>query len=466
MADENTSAKRELKRFKFAPPKKRRRVSASSEGWLQVSQEVRAIAEEQKRKTAKEKKETKVTKEEKTEDKKKESKQQTGKELEAVLERLKDDFRLYVFAPMEIRLELEKYTEANRLTRQQRLIIYANTLDARILDPVLIAKEKLQNPFQIPIEMKTQVLPKYAIPIFLKSQMYGLLPDRTLVDQCLHYMKRNNILRHFQFKVEPISWAPRQLLSKTNGTVLDPNLNIEKNTSVVQSNPTFGYFCDNGILDCFCFTTDLQFLLQHKFAELMSLLSTDKTTTTKTTTTVITADDHNNNNLNGKKDQTPLIQHTLCDNHSNEETTNESVHLDHQRWLTAFVSQLLPKHCDCTISEAQLLEHLSVDPREPNAKDAITFLINCGLIIASQKHKLYNFTFPNASSIITYVRQARKEMVSILRKKKYFEMPKDEFIFRKLKSSPLGALFHFRDLLGLNVIQEVLTASGTIVKLC
>jgi len=268
----------------------------------------------------------------------------------------------------------------------------------------------------------------YAIPVIALTQIYSLLHDRTFVDEHIDKMKRENKIRHFQVQIE------RTRRKKAIKGLHTANGNIAQNGNP-HSQSSREYY-DNGIVDLYVYTDEYELYIARNL-------------------------------------QSTFMAETAC----NEESKRENAFC--AGILDKFVSKLMPNYCHHTISKQQLLEYLRIDDEEKKqennqeskqcerklAERVIGVLMNCGLIIQYRTENMYSFTYPKANKITRSLQCGRKEIVSFIWKKQYHRTLKKEILMHKMKDSCLDSLFHFRDLLGANIIKQSECATGMLIEL-
>ncbi|CAN1270428.1 Serine/threonine-protein kinase 19 [Linum perenne] len=99
-------------------------------------------------------------------------------------------------------------------------------------------------------------------------------------------------------------------------------------------------------------------------------------------------------------------------------------------------------------------------------KDAhISLLINAGLLTRQLiDPNMYWFTIPNIGSILKGISQGRKELLSLLNRRRYKEMMLALLEKKRLRMSPLDIRFHLRDLIGSGHLKTVSTPTGLVVR--
>ncbi|KAI3829767.1 hypothetical protein L1987_03895 [Smallanthus sonchifolius] len=95
----------------------------------------------------------------------------------------------------------------------------------------------------------------------------------------------------------------------------------------------------------------------------------------------------------------------------------------------------------------------------------ISLLINAGLLTRQLiDSDVYWFAIPNIGSVLKALTQGRKELLSLLNRKKYKEMMLAILEKKRLRLSPLDVRFHLRDLLGSGHLKTIQTPSGLVIR--
>uniref|UniRef100_A0A0E0LK78 Serine/threonine-protein kinase 19 n=1 Tax=Oryza punctata TaxID=4537 RepID=A0A0E0LK78_ORYPU len=96
----------------------------------------------------------------------------------------------------------------------------------------------------------------------------------------------------------------------------------------------------------------------------------------------------------------------------------------------------------------------------------ITLLMNAGLLTRQLiDPNMYWFSIPSIGPILKGLTQGRKEILSLLNRKKYKEMLLSSLEKTRLRFSPLDVRFHIRDLIGSGHIKTVQTPTGLLVRI-
>ncbi|XVF21565.1 hypothetical protein REPUB_Repub12eG0100500 [Reevesia pubescens] len=95
----------------------------------------------------------------------------------------------------------------------------------------------------------------------------------------------------------------------------------------------------------------------------------------------------------------------------------------------------------------------------------ISLLINAGLLTRQLiDPSQYWFAIPNIGSILKGLSQGRKELLSLLNRRRYKEMMLAPLEKKRLRSSPLDMRFHLRDLIGSGHLKTAHTPTGIVVR--
>ncbi|CAA0832185.1 Dolichyl-diphosphooligosaccharide--protein glycosyltransferase subunit 2 [Striga hermonthica] len=130
-------------------------------------------------------------------------------------------------------------------------------------------------------------------------------------------------------------------------------------------------------------------------------------------------------------------------------------------WFKTHVIQL---KLDTSISHQELCRLLSLGGTVE--EEHISKLISAGLIIRQLiDPDMYWFSIPNIGSVLKGLSQGRKELLSILNRRKYKEMILASLEKKRLRLSPLDMRFHLRDLIGSGRLKTIQSPSGLIVRI-
>ncbi|KAL4588050.1 hypothetical protein LXL04_000928 [Taraxacum kok-saghyz] len=95
----------------------------------------------------------------------------------------------------------------------------------------------------------------------------------------------------------------------------------------------------------------------------------------------------------------------------------------------------------------------------------ISLLINAGLLTRQLiDPDMYWFAIPNIGSLLKGLTQGRKEVMSVVKRKKYKEMMLVVIEKKRLRFSPLDMRFHLRDLLGSGHLKSLHTPAGIVIR--
>ncbi|XP_024312495.1 serine/threonine-protein kinase 19 isoform X6 [Brachypodium distachyon] len=116
------------------------------------------------------------------------------------------------------------------------------------------------------------------------------------------------------------------------------------------------------------------------------------------------------------------------------------------------------------------IDHLELYSLLSHGGDAsdkhITLLMNAGLLIRQLiDPNMYWFAIPSIGPILKGLSQGRKEILSLLNRRKYKEMLLCSLENTRLRLSPLDVRFHLRDLIGSGHIKTVQTPTGFLARI-
>ncbi|XP_062080303.1 uncharacterized protein LOC133785052 isoform X2 [Humulus lupulus] len=95
----------------------------------------------------------------------------------------------------------------------------------------------------------------------------------------------------------------------------------------------------------------------------------------------------------------------------------------------------------------------------------ISVLIHAGLLTRQLiDPNMYWFAIPNIGSVLKGLSQGRKEVLSLLNRRRYKEMMMVSLEKKRLRLSPLDMRFHLRDLIGSGHLKTVQTPAGLVVQ--
>ncbi|XP_073292293.1 uncharacterized protein [Primulina huaijiensis] len=128
-----------------------------------------------------------------------------------------------------------------------------------------------------------------------------------------------------------------------------------------------------------------------------------------------------------------------------------------------FKMHVIQSKLDTSIEHEELCSLLSLGGVVK--EDHITQLINAGLLVCQLiDRNMYWFSIPNIGSVLKGLSQGRKELLSLLNRKRYKEMLLGTLEKKRLQLSPLDIRFHLRDLIGSGHLKTVQTPSGLVVR--
>ncbi|KAL5990562.1 hypothetical protein ACLOJK_011464 [Asimina triloba] len=129
-----------------------------------------------------------------------------------------------------------------------------------------------------------------------------------------------------------------------------------------------------------------------------------------------------------------------------------------------FKTYVIDSKLDTSIGHEELCSLLA---RGGKVKDEhISLLINAGLLTRQLiDSNMYWFAIPNIGSVLKGLSQGRKELVSLLNRRKYKEMLMAPLETKRLRLSPLDMRFHLRDLIGSGHLKTRQTPTGLVVQI-
>ncbi|KAF7818438.1 serine/threonine-protein kinase 19 isoform X1 [Senna tora] len=128
-----------------------------------------------------------------------------------------------------------------------------------------------------------------------------------------------------------------------------------------------------------------------------------------------------------------------------------------------FKTHVLDSKLEPSIEHQELCLLLSLGGK---VKDSdISLLINAGVLTRQLiDPNMYWFAIPNIGSLLKGLAQGRKEIMSLLNRRKYKEMMLASLEKKRLRMSPLDMRFHLRDLIGSGHLETDQTPTGLIVR--
>ncbi|XP_039039328.1 serine/threonine-protein kinase 19-like [Hibiscus syriacus] len=128
-----------------------------------------------------------------------------------------------------------------------------------------------------------------------------------------------------------------------------------------------------------------------------------------------------------------------------------------------FKVHVIESKLEPSIGHQELYALLSLGGRVKD--EHISLLINAGLLTRQLiDPSMYWFAIPNIGSILKGLSQGRKELFSLLNRRRYKEMMLASLEKKRLRLSPLDMRFHLRDLIGSGHIKTVHTPTGIVVR--
>jgi serine/threonine-protein kinase 19 len=284
----------------------------------------------------------------------------------------------------------------------------AETLTSEQFSSTNLAMQKLRGLFSSQMLQMRRYTSNYKFilpPIILRHMLYAMVEDRTEVDRQIdEYLKENKV---------------RQFHLYTLGR------------------DAIGYV----------FTEDYVNAI-HKIIDLQRRdLESHKKETTLNTEEV----DKYALRLRKQREQNAVKFGNAIDATSNAEELEKIV-------LERFEKDLLPKCRDTFVSRDQVRTLLACQDRHINV------LIRLGLLTIKDEASFW-FSVPNVGLFLDYLVKGREELVERLKRKKYKEMMLHTMESTLMKKSPLGNMFHVRDLLGSGCAECIMTSNGAMIAL-
>ncbi|KAJ0254143.1 Serine/Threonine-kinase [Hirschfeldia incana] len=129
-----------------------------------------------------------------------------------------------------------------------------------------------------------------------------------------------------------------------------------------------------------------------------------------------------------------------------------------------FKEHVLDSKIEPNISHDELGTLLSLGGKVEDAH--ITLLINAGLLTRQLiDPNMYWFSIPSIGKLCKALLQGRKELLSLLKRRRHKEMFLAVLEKKRLRYSPLDMRFHIRDLIGSRHLKTFQTTSGLVVRI-
>ncbi|XP_058094576.1 uncharacterized protein LOC131240394 isoform X2 [Magnolia sinica] len=128
-----------------------------------------------------------------------------------------------------------------------------------------------------------------------------------------------------------------------------------------------------------------------------------------------------------------------------------------------FKTHVIGSKLDTSIGHEELCALLSLGGEVKD--DHISLLINAGLLTRQLiDSNMYWFAIPNIGFVLKGLSQGRKELLSLLNRRKYKEMLMAPLEKKHLRLSPLDMRFHLRDLIGSGHLKTIQTPTGLAIR--
>ena len=126
--------------------------------------------------------------------------------------------------------------------------------------------------------------------------------------------------------------------------------------------------------------------------------------------------------------------------------------------VSKFVSKVLPTIKDVSIEKVKILGTFSL------SDEVITILMNLGILNLRDEKSLW-ISIPYSSLFMKSLIGGRKAVLSIINKTKYKEIAKNDLEQKDIKlHSKLGIKYHIYDIIGGDMVSEVLTTNGALLR--
>ncbi|KAK7277552.1 hypothetical protein RJT34_22567 [Clitoria ternatea] len=128
-----------------------------------------------------------------------------------------------------------------------------------------------------------------------------------------------------------------------------------------------------------------------------------------------------------------------------------------------FKTHVLDSKLESGIEHQELCSLLSLGGKVKESH--ISLLINAGILTRQLiDPNTYWFAIPNIGSLLKGLVQGRKEIISLLSRRRYKEMMLAALEKKRLRMSPLDMRFHLRDLIGSGHLSTDQTPTGLIIR--
>lgn len=115
------------------------------------------------------------------------------------------------------------------------------------------------------------------------------------------------------------------------------------------------------------------------------------------------------------------------------------------------------------IALATLRAALRLCGDEGECETSVQWLVECGALVAGSDASHFFWAIPNGGAFLTALLAGRKEVLAIVKRSKFRELPRKQLEQKPLKS-PLGWNFHLRDLLGADALVAVPISGDSLLR--
>ncbi|XP_030497161.2 uncharacterized protein LOC115712886 isoform X1 [Cannabis sativa] len=142
---------------------------------------------------------------------------------------------------------------------------------------------------------------------------------------------------------------------------------------------------------------------------------------------------------------------------------SEDRKLDNLEVFEWFKTHVIDSKLEPSIEHQELRTLLSLGGKVKD--EHISVLIHAGLLTRQiMDPNMYWLAIPNIGSVLKGLSQGRKEVLSLLNRRRYKEMMMVTLEKTRLRSSPLDMRFHLRDLIGSGHLKTIQTPTGIAVQ--
>lgn len=142
----------------------------------------------------------------------------------------------------------------------------------------------------------------------------------------------------------------------------------------------------------------------------------------------------------------------------NRKLKEKTVDFDFDKLFIDYVDKLLPKCTETFVTRKDLKEKMDCD------EIGIDHLLKMGLFRNKDEETLW-YSIPNGGKFMDSLVKGRKEIISMIKKKKFKEILLRDLLRKGLKTSQLSVLYLMKDMISLNQLQMSDTHNGKLVSI-